>query len=290
MQAYSVYAMRLVDPGFQMFRRAAGHGVENSSVAKNVEPGTYRIVSGLTRTVLQVSEHDDKKIVSWKLVEERESQQWYLQRSGGGYRFKNQKHGSYLSVAGTDTHAAVTASKFPSTWILLKTGDHYGIQLADHDQLIDLHLGREADGTEINIWPPDGKPNKTWDLVRINDDSGEPHQGKCAQLDQDLMNEKERTDKLEKMLINEKDRADRLEKTLTRVQYEVIEKDQQIIQLEDTIRRLREDLGARESSDLQAKLSQQQTEIASLQTKIDRLEYLVSQLRGSVTRNPLESR
>ncbi|CAE6505442.1 unnamed protein product [Rhizoctonia solani] len=286
----AAYAMQLVNPGFQLFRRAAGHGVEHSPVDTTVEPGTYRIVSGLTRTALQISEYDDKKIVSWELVEKSESQQWYLQRSGGGYRFKNRKHESYLSVASTDTHAIVTASKFPSTWVLLKLGDHHGIKLADHDQLVDLHFGRTTNGTEIHIWPADGKPNKVWELVRISDDSGEPHLGKCAQLDQDLAMEKDRADKLKKILADEKDHAERLEKSLTKVQREVIEKDQQITQLEDTIHQLREALGAKESSHLQEKLAQQQTEIAGLQAKIDRLEYLVSQLRGSATRNPAEGR
>ncbi|CAE6467566.1 unnamed protein product [Rhizoctonia solani] len=288
-----MYALRLVEPGFQLFRHATGKGIGHLSVDGTVEPGTYRIVSKLTGTVLQVSEHDCAKIVSWELVEKKESQQWYLQRSGGGYRFRNRKHNDlYLSVASTETHAFVTASRYPATWVLLKVGDHYGIQLADHDQLIDLHFGRSTNGNEIHIWPADGKANKTWALDRINDDTGEPHQGKCAQLDEELANKKDRTDKLEKAFVEEKnradrlektlihgkDRADRLEKTVTQLQHEVVKKDQQIIQQEDTIRRLQGDLEAREPSHLQAKLSQQQDEIASLQAKIDRLEYLVSQV------------
>ncbi|KAH7343631.1 ricin B lectin domain-containing protein [Rhizoctonia solani] len=170
MQAYAVYAMQLAEPGLQLFRAAMGQGVGHLPVDETVEPGTYHIANGLTGTVLQVSGHDLTKIVSWKLEKDVEKleQQWCLQRSGTGYRFKNRKYNDlYLSVASTDTHAFVTASKCPSTWVLLKIGDHYGIKLAEHDKMIDLHFGRRANGTEIHIWPSDGSTKQTWNLVRI---------------------------------------------------------------------------------------------------------------------------
>ncbi|CEL59708.1 hypothetical protein RSOLAG1IB_03641 [Rhizoctonia solani AG-1 IB] len=62
---------------------------------------------------------------------------------------------------------------------------------------------------------------------------------------------------------------------------EAIKKDQQIACNEAIIHKLQGDLEAKESSHLQTKLSQQQTEIAGLQAKIDRLEYLVSQMRAT---------
>ncbi|EUC66591.1 ricin-type beta-trefoil lectin domain protein, putative [Rhizoctonia solani AG-3 Rhs1AP] len=272
------YAMRVVDPGFQIFRRAMGYGAERSPIDATVEPGMYRIVNKLTGTALQVSEHDHNKIVSWQHVEERKSQWWHLQRSGSGYRFKNRQHNElYISVASTDSNAIVTASRYPSTWVFLKIGDHYGIKLAEVDEMIDIPFGRKTDGIEIRLWPTDGHwgEKQTWDLVRISDDSDEPHCGKCAQLVQELGSEKEQVGKLKE--------------TLARVQLEVIEKNHQISQQQDNVRQLREDLEARESGRLQAKLFQQETEIASLQAKIDRLEYLVSQMRGNVTRNPLEN-
>lgn len=65
----------------------------------------------------------------------------------------------------------------------------------------------------------------------------------CAdKLEKAFVEGKNRADRLEKTLIHGKDRADRLEKTVTQLQYEVIEKDQQIIQQEDTIRRLQGDM------------------------------------------------
>ncbi|KAL5636745.1 hypothetical protein ACGC1H_000649 [Rhizoctonia solani] len=161
------YAMQIVNPGFQIFRRVMGYGVESSPIDATVEPGTYRIVNRLANTALQVSEHDDKKIVSWKCVEERESQWWHLQRSGSGYRFKNRQHGLYISVASTDATALVTASKYPSTWVFLKIGNRYGIKLAEIDEMIDIPFGSKIDGTEIRLWPSDGNEKQMWDIVRI---------------------------------------------------------------------------------------------------------------------------
>ncbi|KAJ1308812.1 hypothetical protein OPQ81_004500 [Rhizoctonia solani] len=268
MQAFSVYAMQLAGPGFQMFRSGVGH----LPVDSTVEPGTYHIANGLTGTVLQVSEHDHAKVVSWQLVtgEEKLEQQWYLERSGGGYVFKNRKHNDlYLSVASTDTHALVTASKYPSTWNFVKIGERYGIKLGEHDKLLDLHFGRQANGTEIHIWPSDGSSKQTWELVRIS----KPHQEKGAPPHKE----------------QEDNRAEILEKELEQLKGDMAKRDRQIAEHEDTIRQLRADLEAGVSKDLQAKLSKQQTEIASLQAKIDRLEYIMSQ-RGGATKNLLGGR
>ncbi|CAE6420180.1 unnamed protein product [Rhizoctonia solani] len=250
MQAWAVYGMGLAGPGLQLFRHVAGQGVEHLPVDETLSPGVYRIVSGLTGTALQVSEHDHTKVVSWQSLEKKESQQWYLERSGSGYKFRNQEHkGLYLSVASTDTHALVTASKFPSTWVFLKIGNRHGIKLADSDKLVDLHFGREANGTEVHIWPGDGSKKQTWNLVRIDDE-----------------------------FMDKADRIVMLEKELIQLKDEMAGKNELIAHHENTIRQLREDLKARESSNLQARVSQQQTEIASLQSKVDRLEYILSQV------------
>jgi hypothetical protein len=69
------YALRLVEPGINLFRFAMGQGIERFSVDEGVEPGTYRIASGLRDTVLQVSDHDSTKVVAYILAEKQDSQQ-----------------------------------------------------------------------------------------------------------------------------------------------------------------------------------------------------------------------
>ncbi|CAE6461748.1 unnamed protein product [Rhizoctonia solani] len=251
MQAYAIYAMRLAEPGLQLFRYAAGQGVEHLPIDETVEPGTYHIVSGLTGTVLQVSEHDRTKVVSWQLEKQVEKieQQWYLQRSGGGYTFKNRKvNDLYLSVASTDTHALVTAAKCPSTWVLLKIGDRYGIKLAEGDKLIDLHFGRKTNGTEVRLLhgPVQHSAHLTLSLSRfisghltgvqskhgISDGVGESPQEKKSCKAQDF------TDK--------NGHVERLKKEVSQLKDEVAKKDQKIAQHENTIHQLRVDLEARE--------------------------------------------
>ncbi|CUA69339.1 hypothetical protein RSOLAG22IIIB_03858 [Rhizoctonia solani] len=246
MQAYAVYAMRLAEPGLQLFRYAAGQGVEHLQVDKTVEPGTYHICRGNS-----------------KKNGEKPEQQWYLQRSGSGYMFRNRKHSDlYLSVTSTDTHALVTASTRPSTWVLLKIGSCHGIKLAEDDKVIDLHFGRTANGTEVHIWPSNESKKQTWRLIRVGDGVGESR------------SPQEKIPSLES-----------LKKEVLQLKDEIKKKDQQIAGLEGTICQLKADLATKKSS--QAKLSQQQTEIASLQAKVDRLEYLVSQLRGNAKGNPM---
>ncbi|KAF8607889.1 hypothetical protein BDV93DRAFT_282557 [Ceratobasidium sp. AG-I] len=89
-----------------------------------LQPGRYRIISELTGTVMQVSEHDYNKVVTWESYEE-ENQQWFVQKSGDGYKFKNCRHGNYLAAPNSDQGTRIYASRFPIAWMLLKLGDCY---------------------------------------------------------------------------------------------------------------------------------------------------------------------
>ncbi|CAE6513777.1 unnamed protein product [Rhizoctonia solani] len=136
----------------------------------------------------------------------------------------------------------------------------YRIKLAEDDKVIDLHFGRTANGTEVHIWPSNESKKQTWRLIRVGDGVGESPQEKIPSLES-------------------------LKKEVLQLKDEIKKKDQQIAGLEGTICQLKTDLATKKSS--QAKLPQQQTEIASLQAKVDRLEYLVSQLRGNAKGNPM---
>ncbi|CAE6473421.1 unnamed protein product [Rhizoctonia solani] len=113
--------------------------------------------------------------------------------------------------------------------------------------MVDLHFGRSTNGNEIHIWPSDGSAKQTWDLVHIDDDTGESHQGTCAQLAQKLDESTKLLSQKEQMIVNKAGRIKELEEGLSRVKDEATRKDHQIAQNEDTIRQLREDLEAREA-------------------------------------------
>ncbi|QRV97895.1 DNA double-strand break repair Rad50 ATPase [Ceratobasidium sp. AG-Ba] len=64
-----------------------------------VQLGTYRIISVASGTCIKA--HNDWEAVCWKREDENKEQQWYVQRSGEGYRIQNCLHGTYLSVCET---------------------------------------------------------------------------------------------------------------------------------------------------------------------------------------------
>lgn len=291
---------------------------QNSShfpVDQALQPGTYRIISGVAGTAIEVSNYDYNKIVAWQ-IHEGENQQWFLQRSGAGFRFQNRRHGTFLSVSSTDVQSLVYASRFPTTWIFLKRGDSYLIQYADNDRVLDLHNGWATNGNEIHIRQGDETLCKIWRLERLSDDTGEVlpdiFQEEGARLKRELH------DKTESLSLKElelaEQREDVAEKTreLTRTKDELSKREHQLSeqrtllsQREDTIRQLQQELKAKDEAlyntnkaseettylrdqqaHLQTKLSQQQNETAGLQAKMDRVEYLMSQMMGRDGRAP----
>ncbi|KAF8607886.1 hypothetical protein BDV93DRAFT_603644 [Ceratobasidium sp. AG-I] len=138
-----------------------------------LQSGRYRIVSEIAGTLIQVSEHDYNKTVTWE-KHERENQQWFVQKSGSGYRFKNCQHGHYLAVSSTDNGTLIYASRFSMTWVLLKSGVCHMIQYPGSNQVLDLGYGLKHNGNEIHLWPTGiNEQFKTWRFERIGDDTGE---------------------------------------------------------------------------------------------------------------------
>ncbi|KAF8607890.1 hypothetical protein BDV93DRAFT_603647 [Ceratobasidium sp. AG-I] len=263
-----------------------GQANSNLQPELQLQPGTYRIVSGLTGTAIQVSEHDHSKVVAWE-KHDGKNQQWFVQNSGGGYKLKNCQHGFYLAVPSTDIHTLVYASRFPMTWVLLKSGDCYIVQYADNNRVLDLHFGWASNGNEIHIWPADSNGNKTWRFERISDDSGE-------ELPEVFRKEGSR---LKQELDTKNQELVEMRKKLTEKDQSLVEKSSVLSRQEATIRQLEQDLKAKaeelaqvrqansenlqlrsQQIQLQSELSQQQAETASLQGKMDRFEYLMAQM------------
>ncbi|KAH7343628.1 hypothetical protein B0J17DRAFT_184554 [Rhizoctonia solani] len=124
--------------------------------------------------------------------------------------------------------------------------------------------------------------HRTWRLERLGDDFG----------DKELADSREE--------IANKDReVSQLRDELSKAKQELLELHTLLYQRDETIRQLQQDLQSkeptfgrtREASEesthlrkqhslLESKLSQQQEETASLQAKMDRVEYLMSQMMG----------
>ncbi|KAG9079040.1 hypothetical protein FRC06_007987 [Ceratobasidium sp. 370] len=114
-----------------------------------VQPGTYRIVSVASGTYITLHNHWDA--VCWRKLDNK-NQQWYIQRSGEGYRIKNCLTGLYLVVSDTALGAKVFCGRYPTTWELnqgMEDHDMYIVKLAGCDRVVGLHWGKADDGNEV---------------------------------------------------------------------------------------------------------------------------------------------
>ncbi|CAE7078650.1 unnamed protein product [Rhizoctonia solani] len=143
------------------------------------KPGTYYITSvAAPKNVIEVySRNPERAICSPKAEKPAPYQQWYIQRSGRGYKIKNVMHGVYLalhspqhpfaSVIGTSSsHGSVD-------WSFMRTHDGFSIQYGEEDLTINLHRGLDVWGNPLHLWgigPQD--PSNRWKLEHISDDVG----------------------------------------------------------------------------------------------------------------------
>ncbi|CAE6429270.1 hypothetical protein ACGC1H_000931 [Rhizoctonia solani] len=155
---------------------------------ETLKPGIYRIFNVHTGSAIQVSDHDPTKIVAWE-QHSRENQQWFLQRSGHGYQLRNKLRDAYLAVSSTDNHGLVYASRYPTTWVFLKFGGNYVIQLADRNRVLDLHHCSGHNGNEIHTWELGGIniPHKVWALDRLGGDPEAKPQERFTNKSEELL-------------------------------------------------------------------------------------------------------
>ncbi|CAE7154541.1 unnamed protein product [Rhizoctonia solani] len=233
-----------------------------------LEPGTYRILNAREGTAIQISEHDPTEVVAWK-QHDGKNQQWFLQRSGPGYQLRNRYYEAYLAVFNTDSSGRVYASRYPTTWIFLKLNENYLIQLADKNRIIDLLHGSGNNGTLLNTYNQDGTymPHRIWKLERLSSDVGNKE---LTQLQAELSIARRELSECRTLL-------DQRDATIHQLR-------QNPGTQEEALRHAREAKAEsaqlrEQCSLLESKHAQQQVETARLQTRVDRVEYLLSQLQ-----------
>ncbi|KAL5638167.1 hypothetical protein ACGC1H_005017 [Rhizoctonia solani] len=91
-----------------------------------MKSGTYRIVNLSNEKAIA---DDDNKIV-FSRKEDSKDQQWFVQRAGDGYRFKNVASGGYLAVVVNgkyDSESQIAYSgRYPMTWMLVSDPNNTG--------------------------------------------------------------------------------------------------------------------------------------------------------------------
>ncbi|CAE6466801.1 unnamed protein product [Rhizoctonia solani] len=143
------------------------------------EPGTYCIKSvAAPKNLIEACDFNPERVVCSPQVGNAVSnQQWYIQRSGQGYKFKNVKHSVYLSPHSAQPKHGTTIwgspSHGPVDWTLMRTHEGFLIQYGEEESAIDLHYGLDKTGNPMSLWavrPQDSA--KRWKFERISDDVG----------------------------------------------------------------------------------------------------------------------
>ncbi|CUA70056.1 hypothetical protein RSOLAG22IIIB_00401 [Rhizoctonia solani] len=146
---------------------------------KPPDPGTYYIRSvAVPKNLIEVYDRNPERAFCAPQAEKpKPSQQWYIQRSGKGYKIKNVKHGVYLALHSPQhPFASVIGTSSihgPVDWSLMRTHDGFSILYGEEDLSIDLHCGLANWANPLHLWdtaPQD--PSKRWKFERISDDVG----------------------------------------------------------------------------------------------------------------------
>ncbi|CAE6385184.1 unnamed protein product [Rhizoctonia solani] len=143
------------------------------------EPGKYYVQSvAAPKNVIEVYDRNPERAMCSPQAENpAHHQQWYIQRSGRGYKIKNVKHGVYLALH-TPQHpfaSVIGASSRhgPADWSFLRTHDGFSIQYGEEDLSIDLHRGLDVWGNPMHLWATAPQaPAQRWKLQQIDDDVG----------------------------------------------------------------------------------------------------------------------
>ncbi|KAG8727420.1 hypothetical protein FRC11_013249, partial [Ceratobasidium sp. 423] len=121
------------------------------------EPGTYYIRSVVApKNVIETLDYNrERAACSPQATEHTSHQQWYIQRSGRGYKIKNVKHGVYLAPHSAQpkyaTIVGTSPSHGPADWNFMRTHDGFAIQYGDEDLLISLYYGLDNPGNPAAV-------------------------------------------------------------------------------------------------------------------------------------------
>lgn len=279
----------------------------------HIEPGTYRITNVAGGTAIAVPDSNVWDIVCWGKNNSK-NQQWFAQRSGDGYRFKNCRHGGYLAISETRMNAPLYSAWYPTTWKLIQNSDDHNMYImkcGDVNLVIDLdNYGAGNNGNHLHVWPQDHwVPQKRWRFERLSDDTGDEE----YRLKKEVAEKNEQlAEKVRQLASKDKDitskgqqlaekaqveaeltaRLAKKDQELARIQQELSEKSALLEQTQNALHQAEASLKSRdlepeiESSSLKDELSQQQKETANLREKMERFERLFSQMMGSGVKRP----
>ncbi|KAG9090518.1 hypothetical protein FS749_000495 [Ceratobasidium sp. UAMH 11750] len=191
-----------------------------------IEPGTYRIGSEASGTAMTSPDWNEWDVVCWHKHDGR-NQQWFVQRSGEGFRIKNCVNGHYLAVSRVSNNAPVYCGRYPTTWVLNQTNEGtHTIKCGDDDRVIDLDgWGKGHDGNHMHLhWQGSWMAHRRWWFERLSDDTGEEE----PKLRQEIDTKKKQLGDCDAQLAK-KDRC------IAQLTEQLVEKDQELSQVKDDL-------------------------------------------------------
>ncbi|KAF8704554.1 hypothetical protein RHS03_05969, partial [Rhizoctonia solani] len=160
------------------------------SFNENIKPGTYRIIHSESGKTLQISDNDEQALITCRRRNSDSNRpgtkkdHWFLQRSGGGYIFKNCLHGTYMSIAlGSGFPYDIRATPYPATWVIyseegpsphcvITTDQTASTVLYTHSESKSSEAGNAKFG-KLYLAPRLDGDEKLWKLERIGHATGQ---------------------------------------------------------------------------------------------------------------------
>ncbi|QRV97949.1 DNA double-strand break repair Rad50 ATPase [Ceratobasidium sp. AG-Ba] len=259
-----------------------------------IEPGTYRIGNECGGTAITVPDWNEWDVVCWHKHDGR-NQQWFVQRSGEGFRIKNCANGHFLAVSRVSDGTPVYCGRYPTTWVLnLTNAGTYTIKCGDDDRLIDLDgWGKKHDGNHMHLqWNGGEKNYRRWWFERLSTDSGEAE----PQLRRDIgMKDEELAGCRAQIAYQEHKIAELTQQLaaqsqeLADVKNNLVQKSNALVDALEALRQANEDIESQKAKisqiendnsnkQIKQELARQQEETDQLRNKMEAFEKLMSQM------------
>jgi len=258
----------------------------------HIKPGTYRVMNVASGTALAIPENNVWDVVGWERNDNK-NQQWFAQRSGEGYRFKNSEYGHYLAISNTCVQAPLYAGRYPTSWQLIQNQeDHnmYILKCGDVDLVIDLDdYGAGHNGNHIHAYAQEHwVPQKRWRLERLSDETGDDE----WRLTKEVAEKNEQLVSKDQQLTTKIDELASKERHIIEMDKQTAELSEQLASKDEELAHVRQELVEKSAlleqsrRNLEDKALQQQKENAGLHEKIERVERLLAQTMDSGNKRP----
>ncbi|CAE6496335.1 unnamed protein product [Rhizoctonia solani] len=269
------------------------------SFNENIRPGTYRIIHSESGKVLQISDKNEEKLITCDRQNSDSNHpgtkkgHWFLQRSGGGYLFKNRMHGTYISIAlGSGFPYDIRATPYPATWVIYSgegsnpdcviTTDKSASRILYMHSKSKSSEEDDAKSGKLYLAPRLDGDEKLWKLERIGNATGQTDVAEQAsQLARQLEEAKSKLSQADKRHSKNVSELDQLRTQVREADMEISQVESELHQTQEALTRKIEALAEKEEELADGKkaliakdkeLTINQERLAGAQKMVDEME------------------